>query len=88
MWWSYLIEMFFSLGLLINAVLFVPLSVDIFQKKSSQEYSFFKYFGLLIFQFFAMLHGYFTNDLTMALGFLLSTLSCLTLTVMITLFRA
>ena len=87
MWWRYLIEMFFSLGLFINAALFVPQAIQLFRTKDSTSFSLITFGGFNLIQIFTMLHGFLVGDYILATGFLLSVLTCGTVTVMILVYR-
>jgi len=87
MWWHYLIEMFFSLGLFINAALFVPQAIQLYRTKDSTAFSLLTFGGFNLIQIFTMLHGLLQHDYILATGFLLSVLTCGTVTVMIVVYR-
>jgi MtN3 and saliva related transmembrane protein len=87
MWWQYLIEMFFSLGLFINAALFVPQAIQLYRTKDSKAFSLVTFGGFNLIQIFTMLHGLLLHDYVLAIGFFLSVLTCGTVTVMIFLYR-
>jgi MtN3 and saliva related transmembrane protein len=87
MWWQYLIETFFSLGLFINAALFVPQAIQLYRIKDSKSFSLLTFAGFNIIQIFTMLHGLLMHDYILATGFFLSILTCGTVTVMILVYR-
>ena len=87
MWWHYLIEMFFSLGLFINAALFVPQAIQLYRTKDSTAFSLLTFGGFNLIQIFTMLHGLLLHDYILAAGFFLSVLTCGTVTVMIVVYR-
>ncbi|HEV2614157.1 MAG TPA: PQ-loop domain-containing transporter [Gammaproteobacteria bacterium] len=87
MWWQYLIEMFFSLGLFINAALFVPQAIQLYRTKDSTAFSLITFGGFNFIQIFTVLHGLLMHDYILATGMFLSVLTCGTVTVMIVVYR-
>lgn len=87
MWWQYLIETFFSLGLFINAALFVPQAIQLYRTKDSKAFSLVTFLGFNLIQIFTMLHGLLMKDYVLAIGYVLSILTCGTVTVMILVYR-
>ena len=87
MWWRYLIEMFFSLGLFINAGLFVPQAIQLYRTKDSKAFSLLTFGGFNLIQIFTVLHGFLQKDYVLAVGFCMSILTCGTVTVMIWVYR-
>jgi uncharacterized protein with PQ loop repeat len=70
------IELIFSLGLFVNAALFIPQGIRILIKKDATEVSFITFFGFLLIQFSAVLHGYIKKDHLLAFGTGVSMLTC------------
>ena len=87
MWWLYLIEMFFSLVLFINAALFVPQAIQLYRTKDSKAFSLLTFGGFNLIQIFTILHGLLQKDYVLAIGFFMSLLTCGTVTVMILVYR-
>lgn len=71
-----IIEIFFSLGLFINAVLFIPQIMRIFKSKSAKEISFITFFGFWLIQLATVLHGWLRDDYLLTFGTLLSMMTC------------
>jgi MtN3 and saliva related transmembrane protein len=83
----FIIETVFSVGLFINAILFVPQIIKLYQKKNSRELSLLTFAGFNTIQFFTILHGYIHQDYLLMTGFLLSFITCGTVTGMIIYYR-
>ncbi len=71
-----IIEVTFSLALLINALLFIPQALRIFKEKSAAGVSLLTFLGFLLIQFVIVLHGVLHQDYPLIIGYLLSMLSC------------
>ena len=71
-----IIEISFSLGLFINAILFIPQAIRIVQNKDAKEVSFITFFGFLLIQLATLLHGFLRNDYLLAYGTLASIITC------------
>lgn len=85
--WVFFIETVFSLGLFLNALLFIPQMIRLYQKKNSRELSLLTFAGFNFIQFFTILHGYLNNDYLLMIGFVLSFISCGMVTAMIVYYR-
>jgi MtN3 and saliva related transmembrane protein len=85
--WVFFIETVFSLGLFLNAALFIPQIIRLYQKKNSRELSLLTFAGFNLIQFFTILHGYLNHDYILMLGFGLSFISCGIVTGMIIYYR-
>jgi MtN3 and saliva related transmembrane protein len=81
------IELGFSLSLLANALLFIPQIISLLRYKSAEGLSLLTFAGFCVFQIFTMLHGFLTADFLLAGGYLLSLLSCGTVTLLIVYYR-
>ena len=84
---KYFIEIVFSLGLFINALLFIPQIVRLFKTKNSQGVSLLTFAGFNVIQLFTILHAYLHKDYLLMIGFLLSIITCGVVTFMIILYR-
>lgn len=73
---KYLIELFFSMGLFINALLFVSQAVKLFQTKSSSDLSIITFTGFNVHQILVLLHAYINNDPILMYGYMPSFVSC------------
>jgi len=82
-----LIEIFFSLGLFINAALFIPQVIRLLRTKNSQGLSLITFAGFNLIQLFTFLHGYLHRDYLLAAGNLLSLISCGCVTFLILFYR-
>jgi len=71
-----LIETVFSLGLFINAMLFVPQIIRLYKTKDSQGISLTTFIGFNFIQLFTVLHGYLHKDYLLMLGYILSFITC------------
>lgn len=77
------VEVIFSIGLFINAILFVPQAIKIYRQKHANDVSLVTFFGFNVLQFFTMLHGYFLRDYILMIGFLFSFITCGLVTILI-----
>jgi MtN3 and saliva related transmembrane protein len=62
------IEIFFSLGLAINALLYIPQIIALFKSKSTEGVSFITFLGFAIIQLFTILHALIHADMVLMLG--------------------
>ncbi len=81
------IETVFSLGLFLNAVLFIPQIIRLYQKKDSKEISLLTFAGFNVIQFFTILHGYINHDYLLMVGYIISFITCGIVTAMIIYYR-
>lgn len=72
----WLIELGFSLSLMINAALFIPQIISILKNKSAESLSLITFGGFNIIQLFTFLHGIMAKDYILAFGFGLSIITC------------
>lgn len=82
-----IIEISFSLGLFVNAVLFIPQAIRIIQNQDAKEVSFITFFGFLLIQLSTLLHGFIKNDYLLAYGTLASIITCGLVVVLIVFYR-
>ncbi|MGA2655127.1 MAG: PQ-loop domain-containing transporter [Gammaproteobacteria bacterium] len=82
-----IIETIFSLGLFINAALFIPQIMRLHQKKDSKELSLLTFGGFNFIQLFTILHGYLHQDYLLMGGFIASFITCGIVTGMIVYYR-
>jgi MtN3 and saliva related transmembrane protein len=87
MWLITFIETVFSLGLFINACLFIPQILALYKVKNSQGFSLLTFAGFCLIQLFTILHGVIHLDYLLIVGFSLSLMTCGTLTLMILYYR-
>ena len=81
------IEIGFSLTMIINALLFLPQILRVYQAKDSSNLSALTFVGFNIIQLFAILHGYINNDDALMYGMLLSFILCLILNILVLYYR-
>ena len=82
-----IIETFFGLGLFINAVLFIPQAIKLYQQKDSSELSLTTFIGFNTIQLLTMLHGFIYKDYLLAVGYILSFITCGIVTMLIIIYR-
>ena len=71
-----LIQFGFSISLLVNAALFLPQIFTIIKNKSAKGVSLITFLGFNLIQLFTLLHGLLTKDYILAAGYLLSIITC------------
>lgn len=84
---NYLIQYGFSISLLVNAALFIPQIIALVKKKSSEGVSLITFAGFNIIQLFTMLHGFIHQDYLLAFGYLLSIITCGTVSLLIVYYK-
>ncbi|MBA2709325.1 MAG: hypothetical protein H0U57_01845 [Tatlockia sp.] len=82
-----LINLGFTLSLLANALLFIPQIFSLLRAKSSESLSLLTFAGFCVIQMFTILHGFLISDYLLVGGYLLSLLSCGTVTALIIYYR-
>jgi MtN3 and saliva related transmembrane protein len=82
-----IIESSFSLGLIVNAALFIPQIMQILKTKSAKSLSIITFGGFSLIQFATILHGYINADYLLVLGYGLSLLTCGTVTILIWIYK-
>lgn len=86
-WVKSFIEIVFSLGLFINAALFIPQIIRLYKSKNAEGFSLLTFGGFNAIQIFIILHGYLHRDYLLIGGYILSLITCGTVTYMIFLYR-
>jgi MtN3 and saliva related transmembrane protein len=81
------IAVIFGLGLLCNALLFVPQVIAVWRKKSDEGISLLTFGGFSILQAIGIVHGVYEGDRSLTLGMAASLLSCGTVTLLTLLYR-
>jgi MtN3 and saliva related transmembrane protein len=71
-----IVAVIFGLGLLCNALLFVPQALAVWRKKSDEGISLVTFGGFSILQFIGIIHGLYQHDLSLFLGMAASLVSC------------
>lgn len=87
MWVENFIEAVFGLGLFLNAALFLPQIFSLLKYKNSRELSLLTFAGFNLIQLFTILHGIINKDFLLTVGFILSFLTCGTVTTLIIVYR-
>jgi uncharacterized protein with PQ loop repeat len=70
------VAVIFGLGLLCNALLFVPQAMAVWRKKTDEGISLITFGGFSILQAIGIIHGLYQRDLSLTLGMAASLLSC------------
>lgn len=87
MLWSYIVEFGFSISVIVNAILFIPQARMIFRTKSVKDVSLVTFVGFNVIQLFTMLHGLITHDYILVMGYLLSIVTCGSVSILIIYYR-
>jgi len=82
-----MVAVIFGLGLLCNALLFVPQVLAVWRKKSDEGISLITFGGFSILQAIGIVHGLYQQDLSLILGMSASLLSCGTVTALTLFYR-
>jgi MtN3 and saliva related transmembrane protein len=71
-----MVAVIFGLGLMGNALLFVPQALAIWRKKTDEGISLVTFGGFCLLQIISVVHGLYEHDLAMVLGMGASLLTC------------
>jgi MtN3 and saliva related transmembrane protein len=71
-----IVAVVFGLGLLGNAMLFVPQVLALWRKKSAEGISLVTFGGFNVLQALAIVHGFYQHDLSLILGMAASLITC------------
>ncbi|MDZ7960514.1 MAG: PQ-loop domain-containing transporter [Aulosira sp. DedQUE10] len=71
-----LVSLFFGLGFVFNASLFIPQALRIWKKRSAKNISLITFAGFNLIQFDGILYGYYQKDSILMYGNLISFISC------------
>ncbi|MBD1945540.1 hypothetical protein H6F50_24855 [Coleofasciculus sp. FACHB-712] len=82
-----IVTLFFGLGMVFNASLFIPQALRIVQTKSSKNLSLITFLGFNFIQLNGVLYGYYRNDLVLMYGNLISFISCASVTILAIIYR-
>lgn len=74
------VAVIFGLGLLGNALLFVPQAIAVWRKKSDEGISLITFGGFSILQAIGIVHGGYQRDFSLIIGMAASLLTCGTVT--------
>jgi MtN3 and saliva related transmembrane protein len=75
-----IVAVVFGLGLVCNALLFVPQVLAVWRKKTDEGISLITFGGFSVLQMIGIVHGIYQQDLSLILGMSASLLSCGTVT--------
>ena len=82
-----IVAVIFGLGLLCNALLFVPQALAVWRKKTDEGISLITFGGFSVLQAIGIVHGLYQQDLSLILGMAASLLSCGTVTFLTLFYR-
>ncbi|MGA9585415.1 MAG: hypothetical protein WBQ95_08820 [Terracidiphilus sp.] len=71
-----IVAVMFGLGLLCNALLFVPQVLAVWRKKTDQGISLITFGGFSVLQVIGIVHGMYQKDISLIVGMAASFLSC------------
>ncbi len=71
-----IVAVIFGLGLVCNALLFLPQVIAVWRKKSDEGISLITFGGFSILQAIGIIHGIYQQDLSLILGMAASLLTC------------
>ena len=77
----------FGLGLVCNALLFVPQALALWRKKNSEGVSLLTFGGFSVLQGIGIVHGCYQHDRSLILGMAASLLTCGTVTFLTVFYR-
>lgn len=83
-----IVAVIFGLGLLGNAMLFVPQALAVWRKKSDEGISLITFGGFNVLQAIGIVHGYYQHDLSLMLGMIASLITCGAVTALTLFYRA
>ena len=82
-----IVAVIFGLGLLCNALLFVPQAIAVWRKKSDEGISLVTFGGFSVLQIIGILHGMLQGDWSLTLGMAASLVSCGAVTLLTLVYR-
>ena len=82
-----IVAVIFGLGLLCNALLFVPQVVAVWRKKTDEGISLITFGGFSILQMIGIIHGLYQRDPSLIIGMSASLLSCGSVTALTIFYR-
>jgi MtN3 and saliva related transmembrane protein len=83
-----IVAVVFGLGLIGNALLFVPQVLAVWRKKSDEGISLITFGGFNVLQGIAIVHGFYQHDIALIQGMIASLLTCGSVTVLTLYYRA
>lgn len=82
-----IVAVIFGVGLLGNALLFVPQAIAVWRKKSDEGISLITFGGFSILQIIGIVHGLYQRDPSLTIGMAASLLTCGSVTVLTFFYR-
>ena len=82
-----IVAVIFGLGLLCNALLFVPQVLAVWRKKSDEGISLITFGGFSVLQVIGIIHGVYQHDPSLIIGMSASLLSCGSVTALTIFYR-
>lgn len=82
-----IVAVVFGLGLLGNALLFVPQALAVWRKKSDEGVSLITFGGFSVLQAIGIVHGLYQQDFSLTLGMAASLLTCGSVTALTIFYR-
>ncbi|MBD2166114.1 hypothetical protein H6G04_17105 [Calothrix membranacea FACHB-236] len=82
-----LVTLFFGLGFIFNASLFIPQALRILKNRSSKSISLITFAGFNLIQLDGILYGYYQKDVILMYGNLISFITCGTVTILATYYK-
>ena len=82
-----IVAVIFGLGLMGNALLFVPQIIAVWRKKTDEGISLITFAGFSVLQVVSIIHGLYEHDLALTLGMSASLLTCGTVTALTIFYR-
>jgi MtN3 and saliva related transmembrane protein len=83
----YFIETAFGVGLIVNALLFVPQIIRLYQVQHAQDISLLTFAGFNFINLFTLLHGVLVKDTLLVFGYSLTLIANTTVTLLIIWYR-
>ena len=83
-----IVAVVFGLGLLGNALLFVPQVLAVWRKKSDEGISLITFGGFNVLQAIAIVHGFYQHDIALIQGMIASLITCGSVTFLTLYYRA
>ena len=84
---EHIVQYGFSISLIVNAALFIPQIISLIRTKSTKGISLITFAGFNVIQLFTLLHGIYVYDYLLAGGYLLSIITCGTVSLLIIYYR-
>lgn len=82
-----IVAIIFGLGLVCNALLFVPQALAVWRKKTDEGISLVTFGGFSVLQLVGIIHGIYEHDLSLTLGMSASLVTCGSVTALTLFYR-